>query len=76
MVRPSHLEGALAVVAKQLETMSHQAQTMSMANLVEGFDQKLQEYWEELEALQMEVNTVINTEMFSEYDSCMQKIQK
>ena len=76
LVSPTHLDAALAVVAKQLETMSHQAQVMYMSDVVEGFCQKLQEYSEELEVLQTQVQNAIAIDKYSEYDGCMLQVQK
>jgi len=76
LVRPTHLDAALAVVTRQLETMSHQAQVMRMSDIVEGFDQKLQEYSKELEVLQTQVQNAIAIDKYSEYDGCMLQIQK
>lgn len=55
--------------------MDHQAQSMHMDDMVDGFDHKLQEYTEAFHVLQTQVDDTIASDKYTEYNECMQQIQ-
>ena len=61
---------------KQLQTMLEHSEAMKMSDMMEDFDQQLQEYVGAFQILQTQGNQIIQSDEFTQYEICMEEIQK